>query len=94
MAAIITDEAYNDLANISDFIAQDSPNNAEKFINEIFDAIDNIEENPLIYWKSIYYEDEKHRDMIFKKYTIVFQIVKSEINILAVFKARNYQRKN
>ncbi len=93
MAVIITDEAYSDLASISDFIGQDSPNNAEKFINEIFEAIDNIEENLLMYRKSIYYGDEKHRDMIFKKYTVVFQIAKSDINILAVFKARNYQKK-
>lgn len=89
----ITDEAFGDLANISDYISLDSKAKAHKFIDELFEAIDKIEPYPKKHRKSIYFEDENFRDMIHKKYTVVFEITKEEIIVLSVFKAREHKSK-
>ena len=91
MNIFFTDEALEDLKNISDFISADSPKNAEKFIGDLLAKIQNIPDNPLIYRKSIYYDDANYRDLIFKKYTAVFKISNETIYILAIFRARKYR---
>ena len=43
-------------------------------------------ERPLSYRKSIYFEDETIRDLIFKGYTIVFRLTKESIEIFGFVK--------
>lgn len=93
MTIHITDEAFGDLANISDYISLDSQAKAHKFIDEIFEAIGKIETFPKKHRQSIYFDSENFRDMIYKKYTIVYEIAQDEIIILSVFKARDYKAK-
>lgn len=91
MNIFFTDEALEDLKNISDFISADSVKNAEKFIGDLLAKIQKIPDNPLAYRKSIYYNDVNYRDLIFKKYTTVFKISKETIFVLAIFRARKYK---
>ena len=40
--------------------------------------------------KSYYVDDENTRDFIYKKYTIVFKIVDSNVHILTLFRQREF----
>ncbi|PLY10258.1 MAG: hypothetical protein C0628_09920 [Sulfurimonas sp.] len=40
--------------------------------------------------KSYYVEDEDTRDLIYKKYTIVFKIIEQNVHILTLFKQRTF----
>ena len=35
---------------------------------------------------SIYFEDEKYRDLVFKGYTVIYKVEDNEIKILDIFK--------
>ena len=72
------------------FIAADSPANARKFRNDLQKAIGRIKEQPLTCRKSIYFDDEQIRDLVFKGYTITFRIKKGE-EVIEVFGFTKYQ---
>ncbi len=77
------------LENQIEYIAKDSPYYAQKFKNELLGKIKNIPDNPLIYRKSIYFNDHTIRDLIYKGYTIVFRI---NFDIIEVFGFVKYQK--
>lgn len=69
-----------------EFISQDSPVRARKFKADLFKRIKEIPTRPLSYRKSIYFEDEAIRELIFKGYTIVFRISENRIEIFGFVK--------
>jgi len=75
------------LKQIIEYIAQDKPSSSMKFKNELKENINLIPSNPIMYRKSIYFNNENIRDMIFKGYTIIYRIrpIKKEIEILRIF---------
>ena len=75
------------LKQILEYIAQDKPSASMKFKDELKESINLIPTNPIMYRKSIYFNDENIRDMIFKGYTIIYRIrpIKKEIEILRIF---------
>jgi len=75
------------LKQIIEYIAQDKPSASMKFKNDLKENINLILTNPIMYRKSIYFNDENIRDMIFKGYTIIYRIrpIKKEIEILRIF---------
>jgi plasmid stabilization system protein ParE len=48
MNFILSDEARNDLIDIQDYIAQDSPRQAARVIDDIFASLDKLAINPMI----------------------------------------------
>jgi len=88
---VIEPEALNDLLSIKNYIAsQDTLSRANKFISELKAQIKTLQELPQRCRKS-YYSNEPHtHDLIYKKYTIVFQIRQDTIHILTIFRQRNY----
>lgn len=92
MKIIYTDTALQDLQQIKNFISLDSPQNARTFIKQMLNKIDLLVDNPLIYKPSSYHQDLSYREMVFKTYTIVYKVVKNQIYILAIFKARLYSQ--
>lgn len=72
------------------FIAKDKPTAAKKFKKDILAKIKSIPSNPYLFRKSIYFEDDSIRDLIFKGYTIVFRIKEKQIEIFGFAK---YQEK-
>jgi len=40
--------------------------------------------------KSYYTDDENSHDLIYKKYTIVFKIIKDTVYVVSVFRQREY----
>lgn len=69
-----------------DFIAADSPVRARKFKSELFNLIRKVSLNPLQCRKSIYFEDNNIRDLIYKGYTITFRINDNTIEIFGFLK--------
>jgi len=72
---------------IFDYIAKDKLLAAKKFKKELFQKIEDIPNFPYKYRKSFYFDDDNIRDMIFKKYTIVYEVdlESNQILILDVF---------
>ncbi len=77
----------NSLFAILEYIAQDKVSAAENFVNELDKLIDDLPNFPFKYRKSIYFQDENIRDMIYKGYTIVYRVntEKKRIEILRIF---------
>lgn len=88
---IYTEQFYSELENITDFIKKDSTNRALKFSDDLFLKLENIPSYPLAYPK--YKDDENVRKLIFKGYTIPFEITQDKIYILGIFKSNLWSRK-
>jgi len=86
---IIEPEALEDLQNIYSYISQnDSKNKARNFISELQEKMHSLTRMPYRCRKSYYIDDEDTRDLIYKKYTIVFKIIEQNVHILTLFKQR------
>ena len=86
---IIRDISYlQKLQSIMEFIAEDSVNQAIKFQVELDEIIDAIPNMPFKYRKSIYFNDNNIRDLIFKGYVVPYKIdtVKNQIIIIGINK--------
>jgi len=82
-----TEEYQKELITILRHIANDNITASRKFKKNLNEQIDKIPHFPYKYRKSIYFNDENVRDMIFKKYTINYEIDlnKNTIFILSIF---------
>jgi toxin ParE1/3/4 len=88
---IVESEALSDLKAIHTYItAQDTKSKADKFILELKKAIETLASMPMRCRSSLYIDDETIRDLIHKKYTIVFQVKENTVHILTVFRQRAY----
>lgn len=86
MKIIFKETFINRLENQIEFIAQNNPANARKFKNQLFNLIKRIPSNPRKHRKSIWYDDDNIRDVIFKGYTVVFRINNNTIEIFGFVK--------
>ncbi|MBN1597850.1 MAG: type II toxin-antitoxin system RelE/ParE family toxin [Bacteroidales bacterium] len=89
MKIVFKDSFLNRLENQIDYIAQDSPARARKFKNDLISRIKEIPNNPFRYRKSIYFNSDDIRDLIFKGYTVVFRITEDRIEIFGFVKYQN-----
>lgn len=83
----LTQQAQNDLEQIFYYIADDSINNAANFILQLEKKVYSLEDfpdrNPLISENEFFGTDYRH--LIYKKYRIVYRIVKKSVFILRIF---------
>ena len=80
-----------ELKTIFDFIAKDSLNRAREFRNELIAKIERTAQTPFICRKSIKFNDESIRDLIFKGYVIPYLIDNEVIYVLGIYKANEWQ---
>ena len=59
---------------ILEYIAKDKLSASKEFRKDLFQQIKNLPNYPYKYRKSFYFDDEKVRDMTFKKYTIIYEV--------------------
>lgn len=87
MKIIETSRYKNELRTISLYIKKDKQSAAIKFVKEQKELINNLVNSPFKYRKSIYFDDENIRDMIFYGYTIVYEIDMENqvIEVLSIF---------
>jgi len=74
------------LSLIFEYIAKDKPLAAKQFKEELYNKIENLKNFPKMYRKSIYFDNENYRDLIFKGYTVIYKIEDDKILILDIFK--------
>jgi len=75
------------LFQILDYIAKDKLSASKKFSNELEKRIYSLIDNPFSCRKSIYFDDENIRDLIYSGYTINYRVNldKQTIEILSIF---------
>lgn len=92
MRMIWSKEAMERLLDIEEFIARDSPTRAEKFINCLIKRGELILENHYIGRVVPEIANPEIREMIIKKYRLVYKIKKDTIEILSVFECHRLLR--
>lgn len=88
----LTSSFRNSLNSQIRFIAQDKPKAARKFKNDLLTRIRKIPQMPYSNRKSIFFEDEEIRDMVFKGYVVVYRI-NTDKEMVEVFGFTKYQEK-
>lgn len=89
---ILKKTKFNDeLKNIIFFIAKDSKDRAKKFKSKLVQKVEDIVFMPYKHRKSIFFDDDNIRDLIFKGYAIVYKIdlTNNTIFILGIKKYTN-----
>ena len=86
MKIIFKESFIRRLENQVEYIAVDSPVQARKFKTELLNRIKRIPFNPTQNRKSVYFENNNIRDLIFKGYTIVYRIQDTTIEIFGFVK--------
>jgi toxin ParE1/3/4 len=82
---VITESAYADLEDIENYISQDSPYVARKFISRIFDKIDQLYQYPSFGKPVPEIGDKTVRELLLNKYRIIYQIVdERNINVIRI----------
>ncbi len=88
-----THEARERLFEIEDFIAQDSPEQARKFVDQIIEHAESLSDKPLRGRTVPEISRPEIRELIFRKYRIVYRIKGNSIDILTVFEGHRLLRK-
>ena len=79
------------LLKILTTIAKDKKSASKKFNKDLKEKIKLLFESPFMCRLSIYFEDKKYRDLIFKGYTIIYKVEENEIRVLDIFKWQDRQ---
>jgi len=86
MKIVFKESFINRLESQVDYISKDSPTRARKFKNTLLERIKEIPQNPYQYRKSIYFNSNDIRDLVFKGYIIVFRITNERIELFGFVK--------
>jgi toxin ParE1/3/4 len=92
MKVIWTREALDKLTEIEEFIAQDSPQRAETFVSYLIERGESISKNPQIGRIVPEILNSDIREIIVRKYRIVYRVQKELIEILTVFEGHRLLR--
>lgn len=74
------------LISILRYIAKDKKSAALKFEKELSEKFKALKNNPKMYRKSNYFENNAYRDLTHYGYTIIYKIEEFRILILEIFK--------
>ena len=92
MAAKWTNEALENLWEIEKFIGRDNLQKAESFVNYLIEQAESIALNPNIGRMVPEISNPEIRELIVKKYRIVYRVHEHEIEILTVFEGHKLLR--
>jgi toxin ParE1/3/4 len=88
-----TQEALDRLLNIEAFISIDSPERAIKFIDDIIDHTEKILSDRIRLRRMVpEISNPEVRELLFKKYRIVYRLNKNQVEILTVFEGHRLLR--
>ena len=79
-----TEPALDDLTGIRDYIAEDSPENAHRFIERLFDAAEQLTDLPERGRQVPEAKREDVRELIFQSYRIIYRLKPQQVDILTV----------
>lgn len=89
-----TNEALLRLFEIEDFISQDNPERAAKFVDQLIEHAESLSEKPLRERTVPEISNPDIRELIFRKYRIVYRISGANLYILSVFEGHRLLRIN
>lgn len=78
--------ALDDMQNIKDFIAKDSPFYAEQFIERIFEYVEHLADQPKMGRKVPEEPREDVRELLYRDYRIIYRLNPDLIEIAAVIR--------
>jgi plasmid stabilization system protein ParE len=84
MKLVLEESFLNRLDRQLNFIALDSPARARRFGAALMKAVRQIPSNPLLYRRSVYFDDPNIRDMVFRGYTVVFRMKEVTIEVFGL----------
>ena len=93
MQIIWTQEALNRLTDIENYISKDSPNRAITFINYLIDQGESLKDHPKIGHVVQELGNENIRELIAKKYRIIYRVSQNRVEILTVFEGHRLLRR-
>ena len=76
--------AVDRASEIFDYIAQDKPSAAEKWINTVFSKVEQLKSSPEIGRLVPEIYDSQFRELIYGNYRIIYRIEKKQISILTI----------
>lgn len=76
--------AIDRASEIAEYIAQDNPSAAEKWINTVFSKVERIESSPEIGRVVPEIRNNRFRELIYRNYRIIYHIEKTQISILTI----------
>jgi len=84
---IIIETGFSEpLIKILTTIAKDKKSASKKFNKDLKDKINLLLDSPFMGRASIYFNDTRYRDLIFKGYTIIYKVEENEIKVFDIFK--------
>jgi len=94
MKIVWTHEALERLAGIEDYISKDSPERAARFVDQLIEHAESLRDTPRAGRTVPEIAHSDIRELIFKKYRIVYRIKEDCIEILTVFEGHRLLRIN
>ena len=76
--------AVDRLSEIADYIAQDKPSAAEKWINTVFSKVEQLKSSSEIARIVPEINNTQFREIIYGNYRIIYRIEKKQISILTI----------
>jgi toxin ParE1/3/4 len=92
MKIIWTQEALDRLTEIEDYISKDNPERASKFIDQLIEHTSPLSDQPRLGRTVPEIANPNVRELIFKKYRIVYRLYEERIEILTVFEGHRLLR--
>ncbi|MGE4455432.1 MAG: type II toxin-antitoxin system RelE/ParE family toxin [Arcobacteraceae bacterium] len=86
MKIVLSSKFKKQLVSIIDYIAKDKKTAAQNFKSELQLKVTQLATFPKKCRKSYYADNENIRDLIFKGYTVVYEISENTIYVLDIFK--------
>lgn len=84
MKIIWTPLAIDRASEIVDYIAQDKPSAAEKWVNTVFSKVEQLKSSPEIGRIVPEIKHNQFREIIYGNYRIIYRIEKNQISILTI----------
>lgn len=88
MNVIWSEQARNALADIYDYVYQDSPGAAEKVLDTLIEKANSLQDERIEYPKDPILNDEKYRFILQWSFKIIYQRTQSEAIIIDIFHTR------
>jgi toxin ParE1/3/4 len=76
--------AIDRASEIAEYIAQDKPSAAEKWINTVFSKVEQLNSSPEIGRVVSEIRNDQFRELIYGNYRIIYRIEKTQISILTI----------
>jgi len=76
--------AIDSASEIAEYIAQDKPSAAEKWINTVFSKVEQLKSTPEIGRFVPEIRNDQFRELIYGNYRIIYRIEKKQISILTI----------